>query len=299
MVSSMARVRRKICFCTSCGKQNHSRHKECKYCKKDLHQKNHLLRDYMVDNIKDDLKDKVTDKFYSIIKNYLLSHIYGSILVATVVITSASVIFNNVTNKVEIKKIKTRPVVVASSLNICENSIHPKLLCNDSFGFNDNNMCVKITAVDAKKEIVCSTGYHLSDSKCISDATYAKTTEFVCQKPTEMPDFLSSWDNYIRVYESNGECLLESCLTDGWDENGVCQAGGSEPIDYTEVTTCSEGSLINGECHKTKSSTTEYTCEEGTLDGKKCNIESEEEPIYECDEGYEYNKNCNACVEAE
>lgn len=299
MVSSMARVRRKICFCTSCGKQNHSRYKKCKHCKKDLHQKNHLLRDYMVDNIKDDLKGKVTDKLYSIIKNYLLSHIYGSILVATVVITSASVIFNNVTNKVEIQKIETRPVVVASSLSICDNSIQPKLICNDSFGFNDNNMCVKVTTVDAEKTKICSSGYHLSGSKCISDTIYTKNEKKSCEKPTTMPDFISSWDQYEGMTDYGDSCVMSFCNLNARDENGVCTAGSADEVEYTITYSCTEGSLINGECHKTKSSTTEYTCEEGTLDGKKCNIETEEAPIIECDEGYEYNEDCNACVEVE
>lgn len=119
----MTRVRRKIVFCIECGKQNLQWNKKCKYCNKQLHQKKHLLRDFLYKNIKDNLKDKVIDNIFSILKNYILSHLYGTVLIATVIFTTASIILNTVANNVEIKEIETRPLVVNSSLDICKNSI--------------------------------------------------------------------------------------------------------------------------------------------------------------------------------
>lgn len=295
----MARVRRKIMFCIECGKQNPQRNKKCQYCKKQLHQKNHLFRDYLYKNIKDNLKERVADNIFSILKNYILSNLYGTILVATVVFTASSIILNAVISNAEINEIETRPVIVASRLNICDNSIEPKFYCDDSLGFNENNMCVKVKTADAESEKVCPSGYHLNGSRCVSDKTYTKITEEVCQMPDSLPEGVTSWEQVIRVYEFNDECLLESCLADGFDENGVCQAGGSQAIDYTTATKCEEGALINGECRTFRSFTTEYSCEEGTLDGKKCKIEYEEEPRIECDDGYQYNEECKACVEVE
>lgn len=99
----------KIVYCIYCGTENISGSKKCIKCKKKLDSKEHLWRDYLYSHIKDDLKGNVTDKFFSLITNYVKSHLYGVILTITIV----STVITGVVTKVDdtIVEVTEKPLV--------------------------------------------------------------------------------------------------------------------------------------------------------------------------------------------
>lgn len=71
-------------YCTNCGKQIAEEADTCPFCRQKTTKKDNNLLDYMFNHIKTDLKSRTDDKAISIIKNYILSHLYGSVLVISI-----------------------------------------------------------------------------------------------------------------------------------------------------------------------------------------------------------------------
>ena len=88
----MARKKEENIYCVFYGAENNNKNEKCIKCKKDLHPKNHLFKDYLYDHIKDNLKDKVTDNVFSYIKNYIISHLYGTVMFVSVVFSTVMII---------------------------------------------------------------------------------------------------------------------------------------------------------------------------------------------------------------
>lgn len=74
-------------YCGSCGAANKKSAVTCCECEKKLNKKGSPLLDFLKDHIKDSLQDKVTDSVFSVIKNFLLSHLYGAVLALCVIAT--------------------------------------------------------------------------------------------------------------------------------------------------------------------------------------------------------------------
>ncbi len=101
---------RKIIYCPDCGKENAADAVLCRECGEAINQEEHLFRDFLVDHIKDDLKGKVTDRLYDIVKNWLLSHLYGT--VATVMVIAA-VTSGAVSAASRASRLEERPAAIA------------------------------------------------------------------------------------------------------------------------------------------------------------------------------------------
>ncbi len=79
-------------YCVFCGEENAATASQCKKCKKDLHPKNQLFKDFLYDHIKDDLKGKVKDSIFSYLKNFIISHLYGAAMTVSLVFTATAII---------------------------------------------------------------------------------------------------------------------------------------------------------------------------------------------------------------
>lgn len=77
-------------YCIYCGLEHEAAETICKACGKPLDPKEELLKDYLISKTKDELKGKTADKLYEIIKNFILSHLYGTIVAVSVVFVAAS-----------------------------------------------------------------------------------------------------------------------------------------------------------------------------------------------------------------
>lgn len=283
----MSGVRSKKIYCVYCGEKNNIIDTNCKKCNKKLNPKEHLFREYIIDHIKDDLKGKTQDKIFSIIKNFIISHLYGSIFTATLIFTIVSNIIVDINDSNRIKEVTSKPTMMVGNVNKCnfENIKEQELVCNEGYTLY-NDICIKEEVVDAISNRVCKDNYYLSGSRCVSNKTYEKIIEKECIAP--------EGDNYLNTIVENDTCLVNVCA--GWTD-GECSAGGYEEIDFTITQYCPDGtSLINGECKKTTNFEIEYECEEGTLEESICLIKKEEKPKLSCREGYTFNDECNICV---
>lgn len=74
-----------IIYCVYCGTENDIKIKKCVKCKKQLDPKNRPFRDYLVEKVKDKVTGDVQENIFSLITNYIKSHLYGFILTCSVV----------------------------------------------------------------------------------------------------------------------------------------------------------------------------------------------------------------------
>ncbi|MBQ3393891.1 MAG: zinc ribbon domain-containing protein [Oscillospiraceae bacterium] len=72
-------------YCIFCGAELHAGEKICPACGKKTDRKDELLKDYLYRNTKESLKGKIDDTLFEVIKNWLLSHLYGVVLTLTVI----------------------------------------------------------------------------------------------------------------------------------------------------------------------------------------------------------------------
>ena len=84
-----------ICYCSECGSANKKSAVVCENCESKINRGHSAFFYYLKSHIKDEFKDRAVDKIYSIIKNYLLSHIYGTVLTVSVITVAASALAVN------------------------------------------------------------------------------------------------------------------------------------------------------------------------------------------------------------
>ena len=99
---SKKKEKSKKIYCVFCGLENDAVLEICSNCKKNLHPKNHLFRDFLYDHIKDDLKGKVTDSIFSYLKNFIISHLYGTGMFLSVIFTTVVVITSSISGNYKI-----------------------------------------------------------------------------------------------------------------------------------------------------------------------------------------------------
>lgn len=290
----MARKRRKLIFCTECGKENTRFNKACEKCHKKIDIKDHLILDYLKERFVDDTKDNIISKILSFIKNFILNNLYGTVLIATIIFTSTSIVLNLTNNSTDYKVLKNK----IQFSNLCKNTIPATLTCDDGYELVDGS-CIKNIITDAKFDYNCEDSYYLKNKKCISDKSYNVLTKQECLKPSTLPSFMESWDQFLRVEEtSDGLCGIYYCTGKDEDGNWDCSAGSGDEIPFTTVSYCESGkTLLDGSCKIIKNASKDYHCENGTLDNKSCIEEDIIEPIITCAQDYEYDKECNACKE--
>ena len=73
-------------YCPFCGAENSAEQKHCSACGKPLHPQPYGLKDYLYDTTKRELQGKLEDTFFTVLKNWILSHAYG--LVVTIALIS-------------------------------------------------------------------------------------------------------------------------------------------------------------------------------------------------------------------
>ncbi len=97
-------------YCVYCGTENDVKIEKCKKCNKTLHPKNQLFKEFLYNHIRSDLKGKLTDSIFSYLKNFIISHLYGTLMTIAVVFTAAAIIgsfkspYKTISSLNEIKK---------------------------------------------------------------------------------------------------------------------------------------------------------------------------------------------------
>ena len=88
----MEQNNRPVRYCIFCGRPNNPAWQYCNYCGKELYPKENQLKDYAIKEIKDQVKDQAVDFAYGKLKHFLLAHLYGIVLTASVVFTGVSAV---------------------------------------------------------------------------------------------------------------------------------------------------------------------------------------------------------------
>ena len=86
----------------------------CPSCGKDPAPGEHLFREFLLEHTKDKLKGEIDDRLYNIIKNWLLSHLYGFVM-SIAVIAAAVITVNAVTIHHGVRKFNAEPTSVSEA----------------------------------------------------------------------------------------------------------------------------------------------------------------------------------------
>ena len=103
--------KKNIQYCVYCGTQNKIEDKKCIKCHKKLNLKDRPLLEYLKSKIKDDLKGRVEDNIFSIITNYIKSHLYGFVLTCSIIVSTTYVVANVIDNP-KVQEVTERPSIV-------------------------------------------------------------------------------------------------------------------------------------------------------------------------------------------
>lgn len=94
-------------YCNHCGGANKKSAVQCAECEKKIHTEYRPFYDFLKKHTKEELTDAVTDTIFSYIKNFLLSHIYGTVLSVTIVATTMSAVYGAAPHIEKITETKT------------------------------------------------------------------------------------------------------------------------------------------------------------------------------------------------
>jgi len=143
-------MRYKKIYCVYCGEKNTVKDIKCKKCKKKLDPKENMVLDYIKDHLKDDIKGNIQDSIISVIKKFIISHLYGIVLTATLIFTVVSAIVTNINENSGIVEVNEKPNVLINNLNRCviENSKELINICEEGYILNDG-ICRKEEVHDA------------------------------------------------------------------------------------------------------------------------------------------------------
>ena len=98
-------------YCTRCGQEHEHTDQYCGNCGYFLHDKDHLLREYLINHTKAKLQGSVEDKIFETIKNFLLSHLYGMVMTVTLAAALVTAVAAHPAPRAQ--KVDARPVSVS------------------------------------------------------------------------------------------------------------------------------------------------------------------------------------------
>ena len=88
----MSKEEKEYIYCVYCGAKNDSSKENCSKCNKELHPKNKLFKEFLYNHIKDKFKGDLSDSIFSYLKNYIISHLYGILMTASIIFTAVTII---------------------------------------------------------------------------------------------------------------------------------------------------------------------------------------------------------------
>ena len=72
-------------YCIYCGKKLETDTGKCPHCGRSTDLKDHLLREYLIRNTKEELQGSADEKLYTVIKNWLLTHLFGMVVAVSLI----------------------------------------------------------------------------------------------------------------------------------------------------------------------------------------------------------------------
>ena len=129
-------------YCIRCGNKNDKRSERCNKCHCKLNQKESLWKDYIFDHIKDDLKGKVTDNIFSLLTNFIKSHLYGVVMsILVLIVGTGGIIYIKQDDYIE--KVDHVPTSIVIEEKNMYTSVKTGIKNKYSFVYPDHDTCVK------------------------------------------------------------------------------------------------------------------------------------------------------------
>ncbi len=102
-----------IQYCSCCGSVNKKSAVICSECENKIKTKHLPFRDFLIRHLKSDVKDTVSTSLFSLIRKSIISHLYGTILTVSVIVTATVSVFCATPY---IKQVKTPPTNVVNEV---------------------------------------------------------------------------------------------------------------------------------------------------------------------------------------
>ena len=99
-------------YCVFCGTTHDSLKERCKKCHRKLNPKEHPFIEYLASQVSDKYVGDLQENVFSILINYIKSHLYGFILTCSILISATSVVINFNQENSSIEKVTEKPTLV-------------------------------------------------------------------------------------------------------------------------------------------------------------------------------------------
>lgn len=188
--------RKDTLYCIYCKEENSKKNIWCSKCKKLIWFQRHPLIDYIFNNTKDNIIDETSGNIFDFIKDFLISHLYGISLAATLLFTTAAIVLNNIGDKennpninyvserLELKKLATCDNLDTKEMNY---------ICPSGYTIKDQE-CIKVNSLKAKENNTCDEGYEYVDKKCVSIESSEPEKSYTCETPKNWTYDTLVWD---------------------------------------------------------------------------------------------------------
>ena len=101
-------------YCIYCGFRLSQSSERCPNCGREQTDKEDLFKEYLLKNTKESIRGEIDDALFTVIKNWLLSHLYGIVLLITVIAAAVYVSAGRPSVSVETLDLEERPAAVSS-----------------------------------------------------------------------------------------------------------------------------------------------------------------------------------------
>ena len=228
---------KKDVYCANCGTKNKINNKKCTKCNKKLNSKLAFFKSFMSDYIKDDLKSNLGDSLVDILKNYIISHLYGIGFLASTIFAVVTV----VNYEFEYKDIKKELASVTKTSEVFK-------ISNNKNNTVEEPVIKDIETNEVKNETVKEEKQKTTkkESTKVEKKTTTKKKETTTKETTTTLDYCDS--SYIKD-------KVKTCENDFSLNNDTCIKTTS--VNATKHTSCDDGyTLTNDKC--VSDSTKEY-----------------------------------------
>lgn len=72
-------------FCGECGRPNKKSAHICKHCSKEIKRRHYPYKDFLKNHLDSEIKDRVTDSVFNLMRRFVFTHFYGTVLTISVV----------------------------------------------------------------------------------------------------------------------------------------------------------------------------------------------------------------------
>lgn len=72
-------------FCGECGRPNKKSVYICEHCSKEIKKKHYPYKEFLKNHLDSEIKDRVTDSVFNLMRRFMLTHFYGTVLTISVV----------------------------------------------------------------------------------------------------------------------------------------------------------------------------------------------------------------------